>query len=1660
MHLNINGLEVVRELGRGASAVVYLARRSDLPVAVKVYHQSTTDQRSRFQHEVAAVATLEHPNITRLLHVGEVDGQPFLVRQYVEGHSLATQLRHGPLAIDQAVSLTASMASALGTAHRRGLIHRDVKPANILLNSTEPVLSDFGLAVREGSDATLAGTLQYAAPEQSGMLHRPMDARTDLYGLGCVLYECLAGHPPFTATDLAELAYQHAASPPPPLSLSRAGVSTALEAVVQRLLRKDPDDRFQSAQELLTALREIAPTLRVAPIVSTPLVGRRAERASLHRVWNAVRRGQGGVAVVEGPSGSGKSALVDAFTAGLGPAQLLQATCVEGEPVPFGPVRRSLNTWLVRQERGDPAARGEEKTALRRAAEGLEPILKRLSSRFASRFADVADYAAGTVGNLQFVEAVATLLLRLSEARPLVWVLHDVHWLDEASRGLVARLAMRLPEHRVLLVATARSEEHYEAPVTAFVEAIGEALRARCTLAGLSAEEGEQLLQALLGDRPPPAALSSELVRRSKGSPLLLREYLRAVIDAGLVYPDWDRWSAVPEWSRRLQLPSEMVEAVLARLRNLSSTSRRVLATAGLIGSTFSVDVLKAVCEEDVHAALGDGVRYELLERLDAGQFRFLHSRIQEAMVGALADTDVRSLHDAIASRLRALANQDDVSVYAIANHLIQGERADLLYLAEACHEAGNKALEDFAPAEAYRFLAEARAARTTAGRGLDFDLEEQYAAAASLTKDFLEFERCVKQLLPEVNDPIRRGRNLASLAYTTVVNMLFDEAEEHTRSGLVALREPPPSRLWQVPLGLWHQAVAALGRVSKTLPNEIEANRLRTLSELYDTWMLLASARNRPGEMFYVIARWYRIAQRLGPSTALAVSSGYVGMLHGYLRRARLARTWVDYGVEVARSLSNPVAVARASFVRGVVLQIIGASSESSEQLAHVTSQHVQWLKMYDFAVLHLYLGAARVELGYAAEALHGVEAAFGDLRASGNELIPNHAGVELMVSGISLSLLGQHEQALSNALQVESLYRDLPTIDHPIKEAFVQQLHAFLQMDQADLGTPLEEVIAQFRASGRRAASDLSVFRPQLVAMALGCLWRALAAEDAKTQKRWRRKLRWATVQLRKLRFVPAYDAHYHAVCGGLLFVKGKPEQALDELGRAERLAADCDCPWARLTSFTLRAHVRRAQGNHRAAKRDGEVALSLAHELGYQARVRHIASTFGLEEASAQLRPVRSSSGSSPLLSRPTVTDEAESLEADRSRRLANALLTVSLASASSLEPQQQARSVLGELTRLLGAERARFFSVDTESGQLVQVADTGEDPSPVSQTVLRRVVATREPLILTSSDEGEVLGARSVVLQGLRSIIAAPLLVREHLVGVVYLDSRLANGVFNAEDVELLLGMANHIAIAVEMARAANLEHQTLRRAREAAEAANRAKDQFLANMSHELRTPLNAILGYTEMVAEELVDSEQRELCEDLEQVHIAAVHLLTIIDDVLDLTRISAGQLEFEIEEVDLEQAVAAGVALALPEAVSVQDRVTVALASDARRVLADAKRLRQVLANLISNAAKFSDRETIHVSSRAHTSNCIELVVQDKGIGIPAESLSHVFERFHQADNSHTRRHDGTGLGLAICKEFVERMQGSIRIESTEGVGTIVRVQLPSAARPAASDR
>ena len=402
-------------------------------------------------------------------------------------------------------------------------------------------------------------------------------------------------------------------------------------------------------------------------------------------------------------------------------------------------------------------------------------------------------------------------------------------------------------------------------------------------------------------------------------------------------------------------------------------------------------------------------------------------------------------------------------------------------------------------------------------------------------------------------------------------------------------------------------------------------------------------------------------------------------------------------------------------------------------------------------------------------------------------------------------------------------------------------------------------------------------------------------------------------------------------------------------------------------------------------------------------------------------------------------------------------------IGMAVSASLDPAVVLPRVLAEIREIIPAEAGTVTLLEPDGETLRVVSDFGFDEPqvgfqiPVAGSVNGEIIRSRRTLWIGNIFDAEQAvrsyPAAASVASRMRNTLGSPLIVAGKAIGTLYLVHSQAD-TFTAQDAGRLARYAAQVAIAVSNARLyEQIQSQVaeLRQLNTELEAANQHKSEFLATMSHELRTPLNAIIGFSELLADDIVVSED-ERRECLSDIHSSARHLLSLINDVLDVTKIEAGKMEMhpvafavadELREVER---------LMAPLVLANTQTLSIVIAPQTPHLYADRARFRQIVLNVLSNANKFTPEGGSITVVADGDADAVWIHVTDTGIGIRPEDAPKVFEAFRQIDGSLSRRYNGTGLGLALTKRLVELQNGTIDFVSEPGVGTTFTITLPAA--------
>jgi signal transduction histidine kinase len=417
------------------------------------------------------------------------------------------------------------------------------------------------------------------------------------------------------------------------------------------------------------------------------------------------------------------------------------------------------------------------------------------------------------------------------------------------------------------------------------------------------------------------------------------------------------------------------------------------------------------------------------------------------------------------------------------------------------------------------------------------------------------------------------------------------------------------------------------------------------------------------------------------------------------------------------------------------------------------------------------------------------------------------------------------------------------------------------------------------------------------------------------------------------------------------------------------------------------------------------------------------------------------------------------QARTQDLGRSVEELRAMGEIGQAVSSTLDLQKVLATIVPRAVQLAGAsggviheydEATQAFRLRASHGAEDELlAGIRAEPIRLGQGAVGRAAALRAPVQvadLQAEAEGVVSPVRAVMIRrGYRSLLAVPFVAEERIVGGLVVWRKEA-GRFPDNVVNLLQTFATQSALAIQNARL----FEELGEKSQQLEVANRHKSEFLANMSHELRTPLNAIIGFSEVLVERMFGELNEKQDEYLKDIFSSGRHLLSLINDILDLSKIEAGRMELELARFDLPAAI--DNALTLVKGRAANHGIALALDVDARlgEFVGDERKIKQVLVNLLSNAVKFTP-EGGRVEVRAAPANGgVQVAVTDTGIGIAPEDREAIFEEFRQVGTDYAKKREGTGLGLALTKRFVELHGGKIWVESEVGRGSTFSFTLP----------
>jgi serine/threonine protein kinase/serine phosphatase RsbU (regulator of sigma subunit) len=745
----IGPYQILEKIGEGGMGVVYKGLNSQTKevVAIKTLKETVNKNSEtfiRFKKEAELLENLHHPNILKFIDFMEKEGRLYIITEYIQGRDLKDIISSNELDLEEKVSLILQIARALDYVHSQGIIHRDIKPSNIIMNREKVVkVLDFGVAnllnfqkLFQRKDGVV-GSFAYMAPEQSGILKRNIDSRADLYSLGIMFYHLITGQLPYQAQEVGELIHQHIAQIPIEPNERVRELSPIINKMILKLIRKDPDDRYQTAfglaedieiyvklseEQKKTFYLELAKKDRLKNLnYRTRLVGRKRELRYLLDHLNHTVLNKGAVSMIIGKSGMGKSRLVSELQKFSGSKNAFYIPVSSGQRnqnQPYYPLLESVRRILEMISKLPENQRNEIHHQIRQNLGEEGKLLNHLIPEMEEVLGSFPpDYHFIRNENEVFFEKLKDFYLTVaSSAHPLVLSFDDVHYWDHGSVQYFSYFYPFIEESSVYMILSLREEEALK--VKELYDKVKEEAQKEnmdvISLHDLSPDEVYELIGEVFGTiYNGTTELAYRLHESTQGNPFLIIENIKTLVEEDIMMQKHEGWHVDLEKLSHFRFSSSIMDKILNRLSKLRKPVSEILSYAAILGKDFHylilsnlVKEMKAqISHEKVLDFLNEGIQAGLIAQTlsEKGRilYSFVHDKILETLISQLTEKRIRKIHQVAAEMIEKEYEESD-KIYKLAYHYLMAGKKNKAYTYNL--QAGRLAMSSFSFRLAVRF--------------------------------------------------------------------------------------------------------------------------------------------------------------------------------------------------------------------------------------------------------------------------------------------------------------------------------------------------------------------------------------------------------------------------------------------------------------------------------------------------------------------------------------------------------------------------------------------------------------------------------------------------------------------------------------------------------------------------------------------------------------------------------------------------------------------------------------------------------------------------------------------------------------------------------------------------------------------------------------------
>ncbi|MFH1007614.1 MAG: AAA family ATPase [Candidatus Latescibacterota bacterium] len=1725
MEPKVPNYEIVEKLGEGSQSVVYKAfskKDPQRPLSLKLLKVVSLFDRQKafFTQRIERLKVLHDPLLTIPRSFEMKEGIPIIIQDYFEGVPLSEWARaQNGISLGDFFTIACTLAQALEKVHEAGIVHGGIKPHNILIEpeTLDLRLIDFvtPLDVRHVSHFIndhrfVEGTLPYTSPEQTGRINHRVGFATDLYSTGIIFYELLTGRLPFFSTDPLELIHSHLAEEAPNVHDLDPEIPPVVGRIVARLTLKEPEKRYQSGAGLRADLARCRNEYATNGAISEFPIGRYDRTHRVVFVSRMVGREQEADVILAEYEEAGKGAFRSLFISGLpgiGKTRLIQELQkpivqhrgyfssgkfdVYRKNIPYSALiqafRNLMRTFLTESDERVARWKGRITEALEKNGKVVADVIPELAVLIGPQ--PEVNPLPPVESRNRFHDAFGRFLSCLaSEENPLVLFVDDLQWCDVASFDLLANILANSREHPYLFLIGAYRHNEVDSshPLTKLVGNIREKAQPlkEIRLCPLETRHCHEMVSHILNSPLSQTVdLAHFIAQLTEGNPLFVSESLSYLHNEDLIFLDERRrW----QWNlgkiRQSNMPSSVVALFSSKVQKLPPDTIDMLEYCACLGNRFTSYEVALVREttllntfEMLKPALGQGLLME-----NRNELQFVHDRVQEAVLSAIEPERRQQIHWQIGQHLLStIPKEADLEkldgLFTIVSHLNMGrertpETETAYLLSDINFHAGNKALDALATEAANEYFQESLTLLPDACWEVQYErtfkIFQKLARTELMCGRYDHSEDLLNQLLDHARADLDKAEALAE--QTTSLSSIgsFIKAIETANRGLAFFDKSIPD-----------DAVLA-EKKREQLTNEISSKPI----DVWDTILNMPFTTERKSKIelaFYselipdlymsgLVPQLYLAAAQStghclagGMDESVIYSFSIMGLYLGEQGAFEQAFRYEDLAHELSAKYPNTFGATRG--MNGVVWCNMHTRSHPEEVVAYCLKS---------------------IQSGKNCGDLYNAGLSYGPLMWN------------LQVQGANLATI---EECAKECFEFSEKYH----LSFSIGLAEGMQAGWIAPMKREYTPIPMKEKLEQWERDNHVASAG-----SYCVHMALTHYYFGDYEQAEQYLQDVKRYLSGLTDNILKRQWTI-----FQVLNALRLFEMGIGPRDREHLLATVRPIVQQLETWAQYGPVLkpylafIYAEQERSTGNFRKARSLYLDAIAVAHEQRFVFLEGHLNECLGqlLEdagqgpsgiffvEAARLYRKCHAERKELVLREKCAMYFGEESTPAYLSVEAApdlshtipsldvNYLIKSSHAISAEMDFDVLVRKIMNVVLEASGAQHGYLFMEEegklfvraeshiTEKEALRTLKQSLEETENVCKGVVRYVHRTKERIILDdASAAGEFRDDSEVAKMHLRSVLCLPLLEQSRLIGILYLENRLAGSVFTSEQTQMTELLTSQAAISLENARLVDemkraeralQEHRDhleqmvaertlqLRNAQEGLIAAEKhaGVGRLAAGVAHEIKNQLTPVLTEAQRIIGQIENGERlssQYVMERARAIESASRAANRITSALLDYARESS----LKFERYSIQQSIEGVIALhRTPSSFNIE----IALEEmEIGEITADRRQIEQVLVNVLNNAYQAIERKgeegVIAISVKKEGADAV-ISVEDNGDGISEENRSKVFDPFFTTESPR-----GAGLGLSVSYGIIERHGGRIDFESHVGQGTIFRIHLP----------